>query len=353
MSRKNLFNIDNLSAQDIDENSELIPLMTPEDELEISKEELPQTLPILSLRNTVLFPGVVIPITASRDKSIRLIKDANNFNKLIGVVAQKDESIEDPKLKDIYNIGTVAKIIKVLQMPDGNTTVIIQGKKRFEIERVISETPYITSNIKDNPEENPGKENSEFNAIIDSIKDLSLEIIKRNPNIPSEASFAIKNIESNSFLINFVASNLNLPVNEKQKLLEINDLQQRALDTLKHMNVEFKKLEIKNDIQSKVQSDLNQQQREFYLHQQMKTIQEELGGVSHDSEVEDMRKRASKKKWNKDIKQHFDKEIAKLQRMNPQVSEYSVQRNYLDLMLEFHGMNFQKTNLILLKQKKY
>lgn len=352
MSRKNLFNIDNLSAQDIDENSELIPLMTPEDELEISKEELPQTLPILSLRNTVLFPGVVIPITASRDKSIRLIKDANNFNKLIGVVAQKDESIEDPKLKDIYNIGTVAKIIKVLQMPDGNTTVIIQGKKRFEIERVISETPYITSNIKDNPEENPGKENSEFNAIIDSIKDLSLEIIKRNPNIPSEASFAIKNIESNSFLINFVASNLNLPVNEKQKLLEINDLQQRALDTLKHMNVEFKKLEIKNDIQSKVQSDLNQQQREFFLHQQMKTIQEELGGVSHDSELEDMRKRASKKKWNKDIKQHFDKEIAKLQRMNPQVSEYSVQRNYLDLMLELPWNEFSKDKFDLTKAKK-
>ena len=352
MSRKNLFNIDNLSAQDIDENSELIPLMTPEDELEISKEELPQTLPILSLRNTVLFPGVVIPITASRDKSIRLIKDANNFNKLIGVVAQKDESVEDPKLKDIYNIGTVAKIIKVLQMPDGNTTVIIQGKKRFEIERVISETPYITSNIKDNPEENPGKENSEFNAIIDSIKDLSLEIIKRNPNIPSEASFAIKNIESNSFLINFVASNLNLPVNEKQKLLEINDLQQRALDTLKHMNVEFKKLEIKNDIQSKVQSDLNQQQREFFLHQQMKTIQEELGGVSHDSELEDMRKRASKKKWNKDIKEHFDKEIAKLQRMNPQVSEYSVQRNYLDLMLELPWNEFSKDKFDLTKAKK-
>ena len=352
MSRKNLFNIDNLSAQDIDENSELIPLMTPEDELEISKEELPQTLPILSLRNTVLFPGVVIPITASRDKSIRLIKDANNFNKLIGVVAQKDESIEDPKLKDIYNIGTVAKIIKVLQMPDGNTTVIIQGKKRFEIERVISETPYITSNIKDNPEDNPGKENSEFNAIIDSIKDLSLEIIKRNPNIPSEASFAIKNIESNSFLINFVASNLNLPVIEKQKLLEINDLQQRALDTLKHMNVEFKKLEIKNDIQSKVQSDLNQQQREFFLHQQMKTIQEELGGVSHDSELEDMRKRASNKKWSKDINEHFDKEIAKLQRMNPQVSEYSVQRNYLDLILELPWNEFSKDKFDLIKAKK-
>ncbi len=352
MSRKNLFNIDNLSAKDIDENSELIPLMTPEDELEISKEELPLTLPILSLRNTVLFPGVVIPITASRDKSIKLIKDANNFNKLIGVVAQKDESVEDPKLKDIFNIGTVAKILKVLQMPDGNTTVIIQGKKRFEIERVISEKPYITSNIKDNPEDNPGKEDSEFNAIIDSIKDLSLEIIKRSPNIPSEASFAIKNIESTSFLINFVASNLNLLVSEKQTLLEINDLQERALDTLKFMNVEFKKLEIKNDIQSKVQSDLNQQQREFFLHQQMKTIQEELGGVSHDSELEDMRTRASNKKWNKDVKKHFDKEISKLQRMNPQVSEYSVQRNYLDLILELPWNEFSKDKFDLVKAKR-
>ena len=352
MSRKNLFNIDNLSAQDIDENAELIPLMTPEDELEISKEELPLTLPILSLRNTVLFPGVVIPITASRDKSIKLIKDANNFNKLIGVVAQIDENIEDPKVKDIYKIGTVAKILKVLQMPDGNTTVIIQGKKRFEIERVISEKPYITSNIKDYPEVNPGNENSEFTAITDSIKDLSLEIIKRNPNIPSEASFAIKNIESRSFLINFVSSNLNLPVDEKQSLLEINNLQKRALETLKHMNVEFKKLEIKNDIQSKVQSDLSQQQREFFLHQQMKTIQEELGGVSHDSELDDMRSRAKKKKWNIEIKKHFEKELSKLQRMNPQVSEYSVQRNYLDLILDLPWNEFSKDKFDLIKAKK-
>ena len=352
MSKKNLFNIDNLSAQDIDENSELIPLMTPEDELEISKEELPLTLPILSLRNTVLFPGVVIPITASRDKSIKLIKDANNFNKLIGVVAQKDENVEDPKVKDIFKVGTVAKILKVLQMPDGNTTVIIQGKKRFEIERVISEKPYITSNIKDYPEENPGKTNSEFTAIIDSIKDLSLEIIKRNPNIPSEASFAIKNIESNSFLINFVSSNLNLPVKDKQDLLEINNLQKRALETLRHMNVEFKKLEIKNDIQSKVQTDLSQQQREFFLHQQMKTIQEELGGVSHDSELDDMRKRSKNKKWNNEIKNHFEKELAKLQRMNPQVSEYSVQRNYLDLILDLPWNEYSKDKFDLNRAKK-
>ena len=352
MSKKNLFNIDNLSAQDIDENSELIPLMTPEDELEISKEELPLTLPILSLRNTILFPGVVIPITASRDKSIKLIKDANNFNKLIGVVAQKDENVEDPKVKDIFKVGTVAKILKVLQMPDGNTTVIIQGKKRFEIERVISEKPYITSNIKDYPEENPGKTNSEFTAIIDSIKDLSLEIIKRNPNIPSEASFAIKNIESNSFLINFVSSNLNLPVKDKQDLLEINNLQKRALETLRHMNVEFKKLEIKNDIQSKVQTDLSQQQREFFLHQQMKTIQEELGGVSHDSELDDMRKRSKNKKWNNEIKIHFEKELAKLQRMNPQVSEYSVQRNYLDLILDLPWNEYSKDKFDLNRAKK-
>ena len=352
MSKKNLFNIDNLSAQDIDENSELIPLMTPEDEIEISKEELPSTLPILSLRNTVLFPGVVIPITASRDKSIKLIKDANNFNKLIGVVAQKDESVEDPKVNDIYTIGTVAKILKVLQMPDGNTTVIIQGKKRFEIERVISESPYITSNIKDYPEENPGNANSKFSATIDSIKDLSLEIIKRNPNIPSEASFAIKNIESKSFLINFVSSNLNLPVKEKQALLEINDLQKRALKTLKHMNVEFKKLKIKNDIQSKVQNDLSQQQREYFLHQQMKTIQEELGGVSHDSEIDEMKKRAKGKKWNKEIKTHFEKELSKLQRMNPQVSEYSVQRNYLDLLLDLPWNEFSKDKFDLIKANK-
>ena len=352
MSKKNLFNIDNLSVKDIDENSELIPLMTPEDEIEINKEELPLTLPILSLRNTVLFPGVVIPITASRNKSIQLIKDANNFNKLVGVVSQKDEKIEDPKSNDIFKIGTVAKILKVLQMPDGNTTVIIQGKRRFEIDRIISEKPYITANIKSSPEINPGPKNSEFTATIDSIKDLALEIIKRNPNIPSEASFAIKNIESNSFLINFVSSNLNLPVIDKQGILEINDLQERAIETLKQMNIEFKKLEIKNDIQSKVQTDLSQQQREFFLHQQMKTIQEELGGVSHDSEIDEMKKRSKKKKWNNDIKNHFEKELAKLQRMNPQVSEYSVQRNYLDLLLDLPWNEYTKDKFDLIKARK-
>src|SRR5690606_36115077 len=258
--------LDSLSFQDFDENSELIPLMTPEDEAEINSESLPDTLPILPLRNTVLFPGVVIPITAGRDKSIKLINDANKGGKVIGVVSQKDETIEDTKGKDIFKTGTVARILRVLKMPDGNTTIIIQGKKRFEIDKFNTEKPYITATVKDVPEAKPAEDNDEFKAIIESIKELAVEIIKESPNIPTEATFAIKNIESNSFLINFVSSNMNLSVDEKQKLLEINDLKERALATLKYMNIEFQKLELKNDIQSKVQSDMNQQQREYFLH---------------------------------------------------------------------------------------
>ncbi|MCB0432786.1 MAG: LON peptidase substrate-binding domain-containing protein, partial [Mangrovimonas sp.] len=282
------------------ENSELIPLMTPEDEEEINKEQLPESLPILSLRNTVLFPGVVIPITAGRDKSIKLINDANKGSKVIGVVAQKDETVEDPGARDVNFIGTVARILKVLKMPDGNTTVIIQGKKRFKINEITAEDPYMKASITDFPETKPTSDNKEFQAIIDSIKDLALQIIKGSPNIPSEASFAIKNIESTSFLINFVSSNMNLTVEEKQSLLEISDLKERAMATLKFMHVELQKLELRNDIQLKVQSDLNQQQREYFLHQQMKTIQEELGGVSYEEEIEEMKLRAKKKKWNKE-----------------------------------------------------
>jgi ATP-dependent Lon protease len=334
MKKSNFISLDSLSFQEFDENSELIPLMTPEDEEEINNENLPETLPILPLRNTVLFPGVVIPITAGRDKSIRLINDANNGNKVIGVVSQKDEAKEDPSAKDIYKTGTVARILRVLKMPDGNVTVIIQGKKRFEVSEVITETPYMTAIVRDLPEAKPAINNKEFIAIIESIKDLALQIIKDSPNIPSEASFAIKNIESNSFLVNFVSSNMNLSVTDKQNLLEINDLKKRALATLKFMNMEFQKLELKNDIQSKVQMDMSQQQREYFLHQQMKTIQEELGGVSHDEEIEEMRARAKDKVWDEKVARHFEKELAKMQRMNPQVAEYSIQRNYLDLFLD-------------------
>ncbi len=345
-------NFDNMSLQSIDEESELIPLLTPEDEEHMNNEELPETLPILPLRNTVLFPGVVIPITAGRDKSINLIKDANNGSKVIGVVSQKDEETENPGVSDINTLGTVARILRVLQMPDGNTTVIIQGKKRFEIAEVLTEQPYMTATVREAEEIRPDQTSKEFLAIIESIKDLALKIIRDNPNIPSEASFAIKNIQSNSFLINFVSSNLNLDVKDKQDLLEIANLQDRALATLKYMNVELQKLELKNDIQSKVRSDLDQQQREYFLHQQMKTIQEELGGGSYDEEIDEMRIRAKKKKWNKKVKEHFEKELAKIQRMNPQVAEYSIQRNYLDLFLDLPWNEFSKDKFDLKRAEK-
>ncbi|WP_418510257.1 endopeptidase La [Corallibacter sp.] len=352
MKKTSFLSLDSLSLQEFDENSELIPLMTPEDEEEINNEELPATLPILSLRNTVLFPGVVIPITAGRDKSIKLINDANKGSKVIGVVAQKDEAIENPTAKDIHETGTVARILRVLKMPDGNTTVIIQGKKRFNVAEVITEEPYMNATIREVPEAKPASQSKEFNAIIESIKDLALQIIQDSPNIPSEASFAIKNIQSDSFLINFVSSNMNLSVQEKQRLLETNDLKERALETLKYMNIEFQKLELKNDIQSKVQSDMNQQQREYFLHQQMKTIQEELGGVSYDEELEEMKERAKSKKWDDKVKKHFDKEIAKMQRMNPQVAEYSIQRNYLDLFLDLPWNEFSKDKFDLKRAKR-
>ena len=352
MKKSNFMTLDSLSLQEFDENSELIPLMTPEDEEAINNEELPETLPILSLRNTVLFPGVVIPITAGRDKSIKLINDANKGGKVIGVVSQKDESVENPTAKDINETGTVARILRVLKMPDGNVTVIIQGKKRFKVAEVITEEPYMNATIRDMAEAKPAVNNKEFSAIIDSIKDLALEIIKESPNIPSEASFAIKNIESNSFLVNFVSSNMNLLVAEKQKLLEMDDLKKRALATLKFMNVEFQKLELKNDIQSKVQMDMSQQQREYFLHQQMKTIQEELGGVSYDEEIEEMRLRASEKQWEEEVGKHFDKEISKMQRMNPQVAEYSIQRNYLELFLDLPWNEFSTDKFDLKRAKK-
>ncbi|WP_133673536.1 endopeptidase La [Maribacter caenipelagi] len=345
-------NFDNMSLQGIDQDSELIPLLTPEDEEQMNGETLPETLPILPLRNTVLFPGVVIPITAGRDKSIQLIKDANNGSKVIGVVSQKDEETENPDVQDINTLGTVAKILRVLQMPDGNTTVIIQGKKRFEIAEVLTKKPYLTATVRETEEIRPEKNDKEFLAIIESIKELALKIIRDNPNIPSEASFAIKNIQSNSFLINFVSSNLNLDVKAKQDLLEIGSLQDRALATLKYMNVEMQKLELKNDIQSKVRNDLDQQQREYFLHQQMKTIQEELGGVSYDEELEEMKIKSKKKKWGKKVKEHFDKELAKMKRMNPQVAEYSIQRNYLDLLLELPWREYSKDKFDLKRAQR-
>ncbi len=348
----NIFDINSISFDPIDEESELIPLMTSDDEEAISKEKLPESLPILPLRNTVLFPGVVIPITASRDKSVKLIKNANSGDKLIGVVSQKDSSVSDPKVSDINKIGTVAKILRVLQMPDGNITVIIQGKKRFEVKDIISDDPYFTATINEIPESKPDSTDKKFIATIDSIKDLALKIINENPNIPSEASFAIKNIHSNAFLVNFVSSNMNISVNEKYNILKINDLQGRALSCLKFMNVEFQKLSLKNDIQSKVRTDLDQQQREYFLNQQLKTIQEELGTSSNDQEIEEMRVKSKTKNWNDKIADHFNKELAKLQRMNSQASEYSIQRNYIELILDLPWNKYSDDNFDIKRANK-
>jgi ATP-dependent Lon protease len=352
MSNHKIITIDNLSLQEYDSEAELIPLLTPEDEEEMINEKLPDSLPILPLRNMVLFPGVVIPITAGRDKSIKLINDANAAGKIIGVVAQKDESDEDPTKNDIHTIGTVARILRVLKMPDGNTTVILQGKKRFEIDTVTSEDPYLTASIKDFSENRPEKEDTEFLAILESVKELAIQIIKESPNIPTEATFAIKNIESQSFLINFVTSNMNLSVKEKQDLLAINDLKERALETLRYMNIELQKLELKNDIQSKVRFDLDQQQREYFLHQQMKTIQEELGGSTQEEEIDEMAVKAKTKKWDEKTKKHFEKELSKMRRMNPQAPDFGIQRNYLDLFLELPWNAFSKDNFDLKRAQK-
>ena len=352
MARSFFSVIDNLSLQDVESEADLIPLMTTEDEEALESEALPEIVPILPLKNTVLFPGVVIPITAGRDKSIKLIKDANSKDKTIGVVAQKNEKIENPGPKDIFELGTLAQILRVLKMPDGNTTIIIQGKKRFKVNNIIEEKPYMKASIESVEDKIPQKKDKEFNATIDSIKDLALQIINENPNIPSEATFAIKNIQTPSFLINFVASNLNVSVIEKQKILSEFSLHKRAIKCLKHMNEEYQKLALKNDIQSRVRSEMDSQQREYYLHQQMKTIQEELGGVSYEEEIEEMRTKSKNKKWTFEVNKYFNKELMKMQRMNPQVAEYSIQRNYLELFLDLPWDHFSKDNFDLKRAQK-
>ncbi len=353
MSKSKIIHLDNLSLQDaFNENSELIPLLTPEDEENMNKEEIPSELSILPLRNTVLFPGVVIPITAGRDKSIQLIKDANKGDKVIGVVSQKNSEVEDPSLDDIHKTGVVAQILRVLKMPDGNTTVIIQGKKRFEINEITQEEPYLKANVQEAVDDREIDDQKEFDAIIESIKELALEVIKENPMLPSEASFAIKNIQSSSFLVNFISSNMELSVAQKQVLLEKDNLKERALLTLKNLDKELQKLQLRNDIQSKTRSDLDQQQREYYLNQQLKTIQDELGGVSHDQELDEMRKKSKSKKWNKNVAETFEKEINRLKRMNPQMAEYGVQRNYLELMLELPWGEYSEDKFDLKKAQK-
>ena len=352
MPDENFLQLDNLSFHEVESETDFIPLMTAEDEEEMNNQPLDEEVAILPLRNTVLYPGVVIPITAGRDKSIKLINDANNAGKAIGVVAQIDEKVEEPTGADVYSVGTIAQIVRILKMPDGNTMVILQGKKRFEIEQITNTKPYLRAKIKEINEERPAKNDKEFKTIVESIKELAIKLIRENPNIPTEATFAIQNIPSAPFLISFVSSNLNISVKEKQALLSVTNLKDRALETLRYMNIEMQELELKNNIQSKVRSDLDQQQREYFLHQQMKTIQEELGGVSYEADVEDMKKKAKEKIWTDDTKNHFDKELGKLIRTNPNSPDYGVQRNYLETFLELPWNKYSKDNFDLKRAQR-
>jgi ATP-dependent Lon protease len=339
-------------AGGLESDAEFIPLITAEEEENVNNQKFPSELPILPLRNNVLFPGVVIPITVGRDKSIKLIQEANKGNKIIGVVSQKNQEEESPEFDDLNKIGTVAQIVRMLKMPDGSSTVIIQGKRRFEIVQPLQTEPYMTASVRIIKEKRIDASDKELDIMFKSIKDLALQIIRESPNIPSEAQFAIGNIDSPTFLVNFISSNMNADVSKKQEMLEEMDMKKRVMMVLEHLTLEVQMLEMRNEIQNKVKKDLDKQQREYFLHQQMRTIQDELGDNPQIQDVRDMEDRAKKKKWSKTVEKLFYKELEKLQRMNPQGAEYTVQLNYLDLLLDLPWGEFTKDNLDLKRAEK-
>lgn len=344
--------VDFFGFSGIENDAEFIPLITAEEEENVNKQVFPDELPILPLRNNVLFPGVVIPITVGRDKSIKLIQEANKGNKIIGVVSQKNQEEEAPKFEDLNKTGTVAQIIRMLKMPDGSTTVIIQGKRRFEIVQALQTEPYMRAKVSVFNEIPIKKGNKELDIMLKTIKDLALEIIRDSPNIPSEAQFAIGNIDSPSFLVNFISSNMNADVSKKQEMLEETDIKKRVMMVMEHLTLEVQMLEMRNEIQNKVRKDFDKQQRDYFLQQQMRTIQDELGDNPQTQDVQDFKDRAEKKKWNSVIEKLFKKELEKMQRMNPQGAEYTVQMNYLDLLLDLPWGEYTKDNLDLNRAKK-
>ena len=336
---------------DESDNQDFISLLSPEEEDEMNKEVHPDILPILPLRNTVLFPGVVIPITVGRERSIKLIKEANKGNKIIGVVAQLDPNIEDPVFAELYQVGTVAKIIRMMRMPDGNTTAIIQGKRRFKMDECVSTEPHISAKVTYIPEGVP-EQSEAFQALVSSIKDSALQIIDISPQIPSEAGIAIRNIDSPNFLLNFISSNMNADLATKQRILETEGLQQRCEVVLQNLNREIQVLTLKNEIQSKVRGDMDKQQREFFLQQQIRALQEELGGDSPEKEIENLLKAGEQKKWNAAVMEAFKKEVERLRRMNPMAPDYSVQLSYLQTVLDLPWGEFTKDNFDLKRAKQ-
>ncbi|WP_454986417.1 endopeptidase La [Capnocytophaga bilenii] len=345
-------NFDSLVISNMDENAEIIPLFPEEDEQEVSQQTIPQILPILPLRNTVLFPGVVAPINIGRDASLQLMNDANDTDKTIGIVAQLNEDTENPTSNDLYKLGTVARILRIFKLPDGNATIIIQGKKRFQIDHIVEEKPYIKAAITEVADIKPEPNDKEFEATIESVREMAIKIIQENPNLPSEAAFAIRNINSDAFLINFISANMNATVLEKQAVLEIDELKERATEVLKYLHIDFQRLTLRNEVQSKARFDIDKQQREYFLQQQMQTIQKELGGASSEAEIEELRAKANGKKWDKKVKDLFEKEITKMQRTNPNSPDYSIQRNYIETLLELPWNEYSKDNFDLNRAQK-
>lgn len=336
---------------DDNDSPEYISLLSQEEEEEMNKEILPDSLPILPLRNTVLFPGVVIPITVGRDKSINLIKDAYKGDRTVGVVAQLDADVEDPAFADLYKVGTVAHIMKMLRMPDGSTTVIIQGKKRFRLEECLQTEPYFKAKIS-SFSELPFDLDENNAALISSIKDSANQIIHLSPHIPSDANLALKNIESPSFLLNFISSNLNVNTDAKQHLLELDDVAARGNKILEHMSKELQMLQLKNQIQTKVKGDLDKQQRDYFLQQQIKALQEELGGDSPERDIDNFLKLGEEKNWSKEVFESYKKEVERLRRMNPMAPDYGVQHNYLQLLLDLPWNDFTNDSFDLKNAKK-
>ena len=336
----------------MEEEMEFMPIIPlNEDSIEDNDAQpIPDELPILPLRNTVLFPGVVLPITVGRDKSIKAVNDAYKADKLIGVIAQKDSTVEEPTVSDLEEIGTIAKIAKLIKMPDGGTTIIIQGKKRFKVEEITSEDPYFKAKIKPLDEE-VLKDDNDFEAMVGSIKDLASQIISISPNLPSEAAIILKNIENPSFLIHFVSSNLNSDIKDKQRLLVINNIKARAELLMNLMQTELQYTELKNKVTNKTRAELDKQQKEYFLQQQMKAIKEELGG-DNVAEVKEMLKKAEAKKWPVDAKEMFIKGTEKLERMHPSTPDYSVVYNHLDLMLDLPWEDYTADSYDLKKARK-
>jgi len=348
MDRKININIEHLlNPDDEGEHREMMPIITDGDDSELENVEIPELLPLLPLRNNVLFPGVVLPISIGRPKSVQLIKDAYRTEKQIATFAQRDPDTDDPAPADLHPTGTLGQIVKLLEMPDGSTTAIIQGRTRIELAEIVSSDPYFMARVEPRPEARPVAHNKEFDAIVGSLKDLSMRIIKLNPNVNPEASFAVKNIENNTYLINFICSNTDIKVADKQRLLESNSLRDRGFLLLEYLVKEVQLLELKNELQSKVKIDIDQQQREYLLHQQMKTIQNELGGNPLEKEIEEYRKKAKEKKWNDDTAKTFEKELDKLYRLNPAAAEYSVQVNYIQTLLDLPWNEYTEDNLDL------